>query len=149
VDVLAQAQEALGSTGVDWQGITGLVIALGGIVTAVLQALGKKKAALKAEEAARQTVAVVRGLENVNKVVDEDDREARRELVTTLKDTLGVELTEHQIGAMTNAYQKHVKKQVKKTAMAMNVEDMLRDVVKATTRMDPSELRKRLEKEEA
>ena len=131
---------------VDWTGIAGVISAIGAIVVAILQAKGKAAAAEKAQQATQQAVAVVRGVESAQRALNSDDK---AELAKTIKDLTGVELSQEQVALAAGAYQKHVKKSVKKTAMALNVEDLLHDLVKTTTRLDPAKLREKLEADDA
>ena len=151
MDLFLLAQEAAaaptGASGIDWAGVAMAITALGGLITAVLQGLGKAKAAAQAKKATESATAMVRGVEAADKALKAQDYRA---LASSLKTATGVDLTPDQIAAAAKVYNGHVKKSIKETAMAMDVESLIADLVeKHTTRLSSSELQKRLEEEKS
>lgn len=138
-DLLAQAADA---GGVDWTGIALVIGAIGSMIATVLGALGYTGKAKQAREATAQAVAIVHGVE----AAENGGPEADKELVKTINEATGLELTVAQMQAMKKVYSKHVKATIKATAMEFNVGDALKSLVdkETTKRYDKDEFAERL-----
>jgi len=56
---------------IDWAGVSLVITAVGGLITAILQALGKKEAAAKAEEATKQAEVLTESLRSTVQGIEE------------------------------------------------------------------------------
>lgn len=142
IDLLQLAQDttqAAQAGGVDWQGIALVIGALGTFVATVLGAMGYSNKAKQVVDATARAQAVVQGIEEAQNGDSSD-------LLAAIKEATGVELTPEQVSAARQVYSSHVKKVIKKTAMAMNVPDP--DFVeKGTGKLSKEKLREKLEQD--
>lgn len=136
---LAQATtEAVTDSGIDWTGIAYVIGAIGSALAAVLGALGYKGKADKVKQLTGQAQAMVKGVE------DAENGDTTK-LADEFQKATGIELTPEQITAAQKVYNRHVKTKIKETALALNVEDLLKEFVERNTgKLSKEELQKRL-----
>ncbi|HET99703.1 hypothetical protein LCGC14_0274100 [marine sediment metagenome] len=141
-ELLAEA----GASGFDWVGAATFVTAVGGIIVALLQFLGKKDAAAKAKQATAALGATIRGVEVAAREGDFTD------LTKQLKEQTGLELTPQQLRLIASGATKAVKGSIKATSMEHSVADYLAAIVETRTQrleLTPEQKKKLAEEADA